>query len=152
MKEKLYYLFKENNIEIDKDIFEYGCKILKTYLIYFSFLIPIAYLLDVVFESIIFIFFYTPLKRYIGGFHFNTPKLCTLFSIFTTLIIAFASKNVAFENILPIYIITLFLFFVSFKIGTMDHPNKRLSTKEKKVYTKNALIIELIYLILIQKK
>lgn len=146
MKDKLRVLFESNDIKIDNDIFDYGYNVLTNYFIFIAFLFPLSILFDVILESVLFVVFYTPLKKYIGGFHFDSPKLCTTFSIFTTLIMALLIKYLKIESLSFIILSIFVLFFLSFRTGTADHPNKRLTIKEKKYFTKKALMIEGIYL------
>lgn len=149
MKNELLKLFMENDIQIDEDIFEYGYKILKTYLIFAVITLPLAAIFDVVTESFLFVALYTPLKKYIGGFHFNSPKLCTFFSIITTILMGVLIKYYRFENSIILFLIMICLIILSFFVGTSDHPNKRLSKIEKRTFTKYALIVENIYLLLL---
>lgn len=147
MKKTLNKLFIDNDIQIDEDVFDYGYKILKTYLMFIIITLPLSVIFDVVVESILFVIFYTPLKKYIGGFHFNSPKLCSIFSIITTLLMALIIKYYRFDNFTIILFIMISLIIVSFFVGTADHPNKRLSQHEKKTFTKYALIVESLYLL-----
>ena len=87
-------------------------------------------------ETIFFILFYIPIRRYIGGFHFSKKYLCTIFSILVSILIPILANNFTVSSIIPVYIIILITVVVTCLIGTVDHPNKRLSKSEKQIYKK----------------
>ncbi len=135
-----YYLNKlvnEYHINIEYDIFHYGLTVFFNYLIFLLFVIPIALFLNILIETIFFILFYIPIRRYIGGFHFSKKFLCTIFSILVSILIPILAINFTVNNIILVYIIMLVTIVVTWLIGTIDHPNKRLSKREKQIFKKN---------------
>ena len=148
-KDSLYNLMIINNVSIEKDVFDYGLSIFIDYLIFITLTILISLLLNIFNEVIIFIVFYIPIRRFIGGYHFNKHYLCTLFSILASITIPILAKNLSLQNIQLVISIIIIILFVTYKIGTIDHPNKRLTKKEISKYTKNAIVIEIIYSIII---
>lgn len=139
---------QNNNINIEYDVFCYGFSVLLNYLVFLAILVPLSIFLNIFFEAIFFIIAYIPIRRYIGGFHFSKNSLCTFFSVFFSVLIPSLSKYCEIRNIMIVYISIIFVFIISRFIGTVDHPNKRLTIKEKKIYTRKSIIIEIIYIII----
>lgn len=145
IKIKVYELLKNNKINIDEDLFYYGWSTLKYYIIYLLMTLPILYYCHTLHYSIFFLIFYIPLRRYIGGFHFSNNLICLLFSSLITIItpiIAYTYKIHLFIS----FLIFILLGIITYFIVPIDHPNKRISANEKKVYKKKAIKIELLYL------
>lgn len=111
-------------------------------------LLPISFLLNIFWECILFILCFTPLRRVIGGFHFNKDYLCLIFSIMIAICIPMLSKYFSFISIQTILIIFTIIIFITNYIGSVDNPNKRLTTTEKKYFKRKAIIIEILYLLL----
>lgn len=144
IKLKLYKLLKENKIYIAEDLFFYGWSHLKYYTIYFIITFPIVYYYNTFFITIFFIAFYIPLRRYLGGFHFNNNIICLLTSSFVTIICPLIGYNYNI-HFFTIVIIFIFLVISTYFIAPIDHPNKKLTFFEKNIYKKKALHIEFLY-------
>ena len=148
IKNKIRSILKNNNVFIDNDIFDYGFTILVTYLMYLLFIIPIALILSELFEVLLFIILFIPLRRYIGGFHFNNQYYCFIVSITLALILPY----IVIRIVLPlsaIITIVIFTYIITYKIGVIDHYNKVLNEKEKHLYQKKSFYIITIYLIIL---
>lgn len=148
MKNAVFQTLKKNNISIDYDVFSYGFDVFKNYFIFLLLLIPLGIHLNLLLKAIMFIILYIPLRRFIGGFHFNKRYLCTFFSVVFSLMIPFISDNISIDNIYFLILCYIILLLLTYKMGTIDHPNKRLSCDEKKIYKSKALFIESIYCLL----
>lgn len=145
-KSKIYKSIKKYNIDIDDDVFSYGFDVFTNYFIYIIIIIPLACILNLFCEVFFFIIFFMILRKNIGGFHFNKLYYCTFFSIFFSLLIPFVSKKFIIKNIYMMLFIFILLMIITITIGTMDHTHKILSEIEKKQYSRNSLIILLIYM------
>lgn len=148
MKNRIYNIFKKSGVEIDKDVYTYGFNILLNYSIFLIVTIPLSILLNVFWEVVIFIISYIPLRRYVGGFHFDKTYLCLFFSIFLPILFSVLSNYIKIPNILFLICTYFIVIWVTYRIGVIDHPNKRISVKEKITYKRKALNIEIIYLCL----
>ena len=60
MKNKLYNYLKNNNVDIEKDVFDYGFALFYSYSIYILFIIPISIFNDSIIEVFLFILLYIP--------------------------------------------------------------------------------------------
>lgn len=143
-KEKIYSLLQSNNISIEKDIFDYGFTIFITYLKYLAIIYPIAFILKIPYEVTIFILLFIPLRRYIGGYHLNNMTACLIASSMLAIIIPLIALSFNIQIIFK-FIFLIICVYITYKIGTIDHPNKQISIIEKKKYTNKSIEIELIY-------
>lgn len=147
--DKVYNLLISNNIDIDRDIFDYGFLILKTYIKYLLVVLPFSIFLNLFFQLICFIIAFIPLRRYIGGYHLDSMKACFVASVLITFFIIFFSTHIEYIPLFIKLIVIFITIFITYHIGAMDHPNKRISIEEKKNYTSKAIKIELFYLLLV---
>ena len=144
MKNKIYNYLVNNNINIEQDVFEYGFALFHSYFIYLLITIPISIFFNTFIESIIFIIFYIPLRKNIGGFHLKNQYHCIILSIIVTLLAPLISRYIPLNiyfNVL-IIVINFILFFVFVPV---DCEEKRLSNSEKNFYKRLSLIILIIY-------
>lgn len=149
IKNLLYEYLTDHGTKIELDVFLYGYDAALNYLLYMMFTFPIALILGETIEVLVFLFFFIPLRRYIGGYHFNSKVLCLIFSVFFSLIIPYLAITFGQIHFYFRIIILIIMIIITFKIKAVDHPNKRISVVEKLVYTKKSLIIEISYSILI---
>lgn len=148
MKDKLYKILLANNVKVDTDVYQYGTKILLTYFLFLTILIPISFILKIHTEVLLFLFVFTPLRRYLGGFHFSKNYLCLIFSLILIIMISYLSILTYINNLILKIFIFILLIFLTSKVRTVDHPNKRLTSVFITEYTKKSLFIEIIYCIL----
>lgn len=149
IENKLYSLLLKNGASIEKDVFAYGFITFLNYLAYLIFLIPIALILNLIKGVLSFLIFFIPLRRYIGGYHFNSKILCFIFSIIFTLSIPLLAITLGKIDY-GIMVCTLILaIIITYYVKAVDHPNKRINAHEKYLYTKRAILIELIYSMII---
>lgn len=92
MKNKLYSYLINNNISIEKDVFEYGFEYFYSYIIYLLVIIPISVFNHFTVEIIIFIILYIPIRKNIGGFHLKNKYHCLILSIIVTLFVPILKK------------------------------------------------------------
>ena len=149
MTKSLNKIFKKYNIHMEDDVYEYGLIILKKYLTLLIILFPTSIMFHTLFESLVFIILYFPLKNYIGGFHFKHSSLCTIFSVFFSILIPKIAITINQISNTTHLVCFLFSFILTSTIGTTDTLNKRLSKKEKYIYTKKAIFIEFFYFIFV---
>lgn len=136
---------QKNLIELEnKELYEYGLKqglfsILNIFTAFF-----ISVLLGMVWQNLVFIACYMPLRMNVGGYHTRTQWSCYVLStiiIFISLILIKwdAWMNVNFFAILIISSMLLIL------ISPIEDENKPISELEKKVYKKRVYIILSVY-------
>ena len=144
MKNKIYNYLMNNDIIVEKDVFEYGFDFFLSYLIYLLIIIPISILTDSFFEIILFIILYIPIRKNIGGFHLKNPYHCIILSSIVTLLIPYIQDYIPISYYFAISIIVLnFILYIMFI--PVDCKEKQLSDIEKKSYKLLSLKIHALY-------
>lgn len=144
MKNKIFNYLINNNIHLERDVFEYGFEYFFSYLVYFLIVIPVSILTDSFIEIILFIILYTPIRKNIGGLHLKKQYHCLTLSIIITLFIPFLTKHI-FLNIYLLLIPMILNTFLYIKFVPVDCKEKKLSQLEIKYYKNKSLILHLIY-------
>ena len=147
MKNKLYSYLINNNISIEKDVFEYGFEYFYSYIIYLLVIIPISVFNHFTVEIIIFIILYIPIRKNIGGFHLKNKYHCLILSIIVTLFVPILKKNMNmyfyFFTFIIVFNTILYIMYVP-----IDCKEKILSKAEKKYYKFMAILIHFIYFLI----
>lgn len=100
----------------------------------------IGILMKMPIEAITFIFIYQTLRRYAGGFHFESQVLCYLSTYIMCPVAFFAIKYLECSN-LVYFIIMIASSVLLFIVSPIPAVNKPLDDKEKKIYGKIARIL-----------
>lgn len=149
IKNDLFTYLIKHGAEIDSDVFSYGYTTFITYFAYIILVLPIMAILGKFIEVLIFLIFYIPLRRYIGGYHFDSTILCLIFSVIFSIFIPYFASWIGHIQFSIRFFSVILIIILTFLIKAVDHPNKRLNVKEKLIYTNKALIIEILYSLLI---
>lgn len=145
---KLYGLLNKYNIQIDKDIFDYGFIILKNYCIVLSISLIFSLWLQTFLEMLIFFLSFLLLRRYCGGYHFNNSLYCNIVSTAILIFLPYCTKYYFTLNWAILLIVNCFSVILFFIIGPIDHPNKRISKNEEKRFQQKGFITIAILLII----
>ena len=123
----------------DKDLYTYGVKQGLFMVINFATIVIIGLLFGMVWQSIIFILAYIPVRPYAGGYHADSQLSCYLLSIPLTVAVLLGMKIIAWDtNILFTLLATAGI--VIFLFAPVEDKNKKLDEKEIKVYRKKARV------------
>ncbi len=116
-----------------RDVYIYGLELLLTILVTDITVLLIGISMRMILEAVAFWLLYKLLKKYVGGFHFDSPILCYLSTCVMTfiglLIIRYCPYNAHFGAI-----ITAFLAVAIFLLSPVSAENKPLDEKEVKVF------------------
>ena len=145
MNKKMYELLLKNDVVIEEDLFNYGFYVLTTYMKYLMVLIPVSLTIKTFLETLIFIILFIPLRRYIGGLHMKNKESCFFASVIFGILIPYLSTYTYNFPIISTFVIFLICILMTKKYGVIDHPNKKISIKEKNIYLNKSLQIEFIY-------
>lgn len=129
-------LIDSNIIESeDKDLYTYG--FYQGFLIIFNILtaIVIGLLFKMVWERLVFLMAYIPLRSYAGGYHAKTPLRCYMFSLIIIIMVLLGIKFIHWNSIICI-IVTFCAGSIIFALQPVEDENKPLDNKEKIVYKK----------------
>lgn len=138
----IYKILIANDINISNDVFYYGWSILKQYLLFLLIIIPISCYHNLFYEIIYFFVIYTPLRKNIGGFHFNNKYFCVFFSAITSFLIVYIS-NLYNPSLLELTFIFFLLIIMTYIMAPVDNINKKLNIKEKMFIKESHLLLNL---------
>ena len=126
------YLCRKQYIHIsDKDIYEFGFKLLISDVINFSLVLLIGVALNKLLDGIVFLTVLCGIRRFSGGFHAKTFWLCRIAMIFTFLSVLIVSNGIIIIEMPLLYIILfdiISLIFISV-FSPIKHIRKKLTKK-----------------------
>lgn len=133
-----------------EEIINYGIR--RSIVISISTIVTImaGYLLGIVWQSIFFLFCFSALRKYAGGYHADTPIRCYFLSFITLFIALMGIKILQCDDNVGILIQTINLLIIIF-LSPIDSVVHRLEYEEKKEYGTRAKKIALIYYVLLYK-
>ena len=118
-----------------KDIIKYGIKRLRVILFEILFIFIIGFMLDILFQTLIFTSILFLIRRFAGGYHANTEVSCYFISfiILTTSLLIIKYSNIDLIFAFIIHSLCLVLIFI---LSPIDNINKPLSRDEYEKYRK----------------
>ena len=130
-----------------EEIINYGIR--RSIVISISTIVTImaGYLLGIVWQSIFFLFCFSALRKYAGGYHADTPIRCYFLSFITLFIALMGIKILQCDDNVGILIQTINLLIIIF-LSPIDSVVHRLEYDEKKEYGTRAKKIAFIYYVL----
>lgn len=124
----------------DRDIYYYGIQQGLIALLNFVTTLILGCLCGLIWESIIYMFSYIPLRHYTGGFHAKSPARCYVFSILLLLFVLSAMKQFRLSCATCCVIAASAFIIISILAPVEDH-NKPLDSIERQVFRKRASLI-----------
>ena len=123
----------------NEELYKYGFNIGLTILINLLSSVLVGVFFGMIFESMIFLMGYIPLRSYAGGYHARTPLRCYFISIFIMiLILAFFS----YVSLVSLYKMLLFIgVTVCIILSPVEDENKPLDDDEVRIYRKRSYIV-----------
>jgi accessory gene regulator B len=115
-------------------------------------LILTAIIFDAVIETIVFLLFYMPLRKYAGGLHANTRMGCvgiSLLLIVTFIKLAMFISNTELWGSISLITISVVMLLIN-QFAPMDHRNKRISSENwirHRIMSKNIAFFESLILV-----
>ena len=130
----------------NKDIYEYGFNSLIHY-IFFAFLLILSNLLVTheLINTIIFLLLFFNIRRYCGGIHFNNQYVCFIGSLLFSLVIPYFCSHFKFYNDYILIIEICFSIMLCF-LPIVDHPNKPVDDRLKRIYHRYIIVFLVIYM------
>lgn len=124
-----------------EQVFVYVFERVLNYLITGLILFPLAYLLDVVIESFLFVIIFVPLRSRFGGWHAKSNHICLIVSISISLLVGYTGKLFTAYLFPTILVVYLFAYFIAMLVGVVDNPVKRLEHEQKILFKCQGLFI-----------
>ena len=145
------YLCLRNFIpEKDREIYNYGFKLILSDIINFSIVILLGLLTNRILEGIVFLITLCGIRRFSGGFHAKTFWLCRVLMILTFIIVWVITELIYnFRLFFPYVIVVdiLALIFIAI-FSPIKHPNKKLSKKQVKTNKIKATLAAIILIVI----
>ncbi len=132
----------------DKAIYEYGLRQGMVILINIFATVIIGLMMSMVWQSLLFMTAYIPLRMYSGGYHAQTQRTCFFLSISMVIISLLAMKYLQTSTI-TILSTGMVAGIIILRFAPMEDENKPLSKYEIKVYGKKAKILYAIELLIV---
>lgn len=148
---------KENYIdESDREVYQFGYKLLFLEVINLSVLILISLLFHCLIYMALFAVVYIPLRSYAGGYHASTPIGCAIFSAILELVIAATLRFSLFNFLLPgMFALTFVAQIIIWLNAPIEAVHKPLGDGQKQKFrkiTRTILLIEAAVLIVLCMK
>ncbi len=141
------YLVKSQTIrEEDKDIYSYGLKQGVTMLLQTVSVLLIGVVMGMWWQSVLFIFSYTPLRLSSGGIHAGKPWLCYIFTAAHAALVLLVIGNIMLSNLLLAIAIAVSTLVV-WAIAPVEDKNKPFDEAERKTYKKRTIIVLVVELV-----
>lgn len=131
----------------DREIYLYGVKQGLTILLNLITICAIGIVSKMLWQSILFMAAYIPLRSFAGGYHAKTPLRCYIYSIIMLILVSVGMKYLLFVDMVY-YVILAISALIIFVLSPVEDKNKPLDKIEIKVYRKRLLLIMLIELII----
>ncbi len=139
---------KNNLSESDERICRYSLEIIYSLVTKISTILLISYLLNIFYESLLLLLFYTILRIFSGGIHASSNLYCWITSIVIYIIIPILIKYGNFEN-LPYYILLILFSTLLIVYSPSDTEKKPMIREEKRKRNKKITgIITILYLVI----
>lgn len=130
----------------DKELYEFGLKQAASSFLNIITTLFIGFILSMVWQSIIFMVTYIPLRSYAGGYHARTPLRCYVFSVVLTVCVLFTMRFIP-QDIVLIGILLLGAGIVLFIFAPIGDKNKPLDEVEVRVFKKRMRIVLFIQMV-----
>lgn len=146
---------QELNLDNDKEeIIAYGTFAIIQIIISILFTFLFGFIFKVFFESLTVMITVIILRKYSGGIHARSPRLCLIFGTIVTVSLGILSKNIFALALNIRYLISICSFILSFYIvykkAPVESENKKIKNKNKiKAMKTGALKILFIYLLIV---
>lgn len=135
--------------EEDKEIYSYGFNQILFIMLNFITILIIGILFNMLFETIIFIITYIPIRIYAGGYHARTQTKCYILSVFMLISALYIIKLQLISNILTIILLSVISSIIILYLAPIEDINKPLDKEEIEIYKKRTIKNLIILLILL---
>lgn len=124
----------------DKDLYEYGMRQGIVMIINVLSVIIVGLIMGMVWQSIVFLLAYFPIRAYAGGYHARTQWNCYLLSLALVIAVLFEIRLIPWNGYICI-IISFCAGIIVFFLAPVEDANKPLLQREIIIYKRRARII-----------
>ncbi len=133
--------------EQQKEEYTYGLELSMTVLLNGITVVVIGILMGMPFETIGFWLIYNILKKYTGGFHFNSSAVCYISTCIMCVLVLYLIRICSFDTLLY-SVLAVVSGGITFALSPVPAIQKPLDEKEEQVFGKIARILVLVTVIL----
>lgn len=141
------FCMSRNNIPIDRrDIYCYGFKLIISDIINFTIVLVVSLILSRVLDGIVFLITLCSIRKFSGGFHAKTFGVCRISMIITFVLVLLASEQLVkcTVSMMGVIMINLFSILLIARLAPVIHPNKVLTTEQRRTNKIKSIITSLI--------
>jgi len=131
----------------DKEVYRYGIQQGLNLALNILTTIIIGILCEMLYQSILFLVCYMPLRSFCGGYHAKTHLRCYIYSVIMITSILLVTKYAGF-NIVMYEILVFISLMIILLLAPVEDENKKLDSVEKRVFRKRAYIIAFLEVLL----
>lgn len=135
-----YFIINELIKDEDRQIYAYGLHQGLLILLNIATTILIGFIFRAVWESILFMIVYTPLRTYGGGYHAKSEVRCYLFSIVLILVVLLGVKIIPEIDVIILGLTEVGGIIIWF-LAPVEDRNKPLDKEERIIYKRRTSII-----------
>ena len=133
------FLIDNGALEDKRKVYEYALICLFNELIIDIILLFSAAFMSAIPEMIMWIIVFNSLRMNIGGFHANTPEMCSFLSYILGICSVLLGGKIKIEMSVIVMVLILSIVIV-YKIAPVVHPKRPINTQQKNVARKMAVI------------
>lgn len=133
-----------------KEIIDYGLYRLKIILAGIAVTLLLGYILGIFVQSLCFLAGFLAIRRYAGGYHAKTQKLCFLISFSVVCISFLIFRSFEQRNMGIVFAADILYSIFIWNLAPVDNPNKKLDPAESEKYricTRKVLLLDSIILL-----
>lgn len=143
-------LLKYNIDYKDYDIYVYSMFMLLSFLYFVVLSCAFGFIFDCFLESLIFSFSFQIIRKYAGGYHAKTERVCMLLTSFSCVVSILIIKLIQYFMLNDyILILTIFSVCLSCAIVPLDTPENPLSKNEFRCFRKISITINLVMFLIV---
>jgi len=124
----------------DKELYEFGIRQGIFLILNILTTAVLGLAVGMLWQSVVFLIVYYPIRSYAGGYHTNSPLTCYLFSVPLTLFVLFGMKLLPW-SIASILIVFVIALVVVVSLAPVEDSHKPLDQLERKVYKRKTCIM-----------
>ena len=132
--------------EEDKELYTFGMQQGMIMLLNIISTIIIGIIFDMVWQSVVFLLAYMPLRSYAGGYHARTQFRCYLISLFITAVALLGMREIHWTSLTALFSVIISTIII-FLLTPVEDANKPLDASEKIAYkkkTRRILLLEIL--------
>lgn len=143
------YLLKSrviNNVEVEKQFYQYGIEITLSSIINIALILLLGLISKSVFESVIFLLLFIPIRQFTGGYHASTYLRCNLLFCSLYIVVLMVSRlTFSYLTTYAVILITFICILLIWFMCPVEHINKPIPTQRKKHHKLIAAMLGTLY-------